>query len=433
MKRIWAWIMAAMLCGGCSDRNVDYYEHAQRYLGCGEYEMAAHVFDQLGEYRDAAAYSLYARALEALAAGDHALARTNMALVDPFKSSGLYLAYLDALALKESGALEDALAAFEALGTFAESAEMATALRTAIPLQQLARCEALVEAGAYDEALALLAQIPVSEASEALRESCRQGILRAQYDQACLLYQQKEYEAALAAFEALGEVLDAPARVTLCRSAMYRQAASTVPTLENAAQLMADFRALGDYLDSAEQLSALEARFDRTLALMAAELPRVQLGAYPVQESGEPGLLTWRVIAVEGTQAMLLCEQVIDAGSVATATDLPIDWGHAADAVTLRLPEAEEVSRLPEQLLRAQATPYAMAQGARHHADGAAWWWLADEAGEGRRQIVWYTGVLLPGGVEETETVVGVRPVAELDLAAYAITAGEGTAQEPYR
>ena len=41
--------------------------------------------------------------------------------------------------------------------------------------------------------------------------------------------------------------------------------------------------------------------------------------------------------------------------------------------------------------------------------------------------------VLLPGGVEETEAVVGARPVAELDLAAYSITAGEGTAQEPYR
>ena len=85
MRKMGAWLMAALLlCTGCSDRNVDYYESAQRYLGCGEYDAAAYIFEQLGEYRDAGEYALYTRALEAMAAGDYALAQTNFELVEPF-------------------------------------------------------------------------------------------------------------------------------------------------------------------------------------------------------------------------------------------------------------------------------------------------------------------------------------------------------------
>ena len=69
MRKWKAWMMlAALLCTGCSARNADYYEQAQLYLGGGDYETAAYLFEQLGEYRDAGEYLLYARALEACAA-----------------------------------------------------------------------------------------------------------------------------------------------------------------------------------------------------------------------------------------------------------------------------------------------------------------------------------------------------------------------------
>lgn len=434
MRKWMAWMMvAALLCTGCSARNADYYEQAQLYLGGKDYETAAYLFEQLGEYRDAGEYLLYARALEAMEAGDYALAQTNFQLVEPFKSSTRYLTYLEALALKDEGDLETARELFAGLGSFADSRELLTALNTAIPLQQLAHCQSLVETGAYDAALALLDAMQLTPEVQSLQEKCRNGILAAKYDKALLQYQQGRYEEAMAAFEALGDVLDAPARLTLCQAALYRQTASAVPTLENAEALMADFRALGDYMDSREQLEALERKFSRNLALTAAGYPVVQLGSYPVQESGAAEPLTWRVIAVKDEQAVLLCEQVLDAGSVATATDLPIDWGDAASAVTQRLPAAAELYGLPAEVIRAKATPYALAQGVRHHEDGTAWWWLQDAADSGKQQIVWYTGTILAGGVDASETVVGVRPAAVVKLTEFFFTEGEGTAEKPYR
>ena len=435
MRKMGAWLMAALLlCTGCSDRNVDYYESAQRYLGCGEYDAAAYIFEQLGEYRDAGEYALYTRALEAMAAGDYALAQTNFELVEPFKSSTRYLTYLEALALKDEGDLETARELLNDLGSFADSRELVAALDKAIPLQQLAHCQSLVEAGEYEAALSLLEAMSLTADVQSLKEKCREGILRAQYDSAWLKYQQGAYGEAMAAFEALGDVLDAPARLMLCQGAMYRQAASATPTLENATQLMADFATLGDYLDSVDHLAALEKQFGCNLALMAQEgYPLVTLGTYATAESGAAEALTWHVTKVEDGCATLLCTRVLDAGGVATATDLPIEWGAAEAAVSQRLPMAAELQGLPAYMLPGVATPYALAQGVRHHEDGAAWWWLGDEAEAGKHQIVWYTGAVLPGGVSDTEPVVGVRPAAEVDLAQWFFTEGEGTAERPYR
>ncbi|MBR4081427.1 MAG: hypothetical protein IKK21_06555 [Clostridia bacterium] len=371
MKRVWAWILAAgLLCAGCADRNANYYEHAQRYLGGGEYELAAEVFEQLGEYRDAGEYALYARGLQALAEGKLALARTNLSLVDPFKSSGRYLLYLDALEMKAAGELEGALTGFGALGSFADSAELAAALETAIPMQQLARCQALVEAGHYQQALSLLDEMALSDEVSALKDACRQGIVRAEYDRASLMYQQRDYVGAMAAFDALGDVLDAPARVTLCRSALYRQAASVTPTMDNAVQLMADLSLLEDYLDSAALLEAIEAKFGRNLSIAAGENAFVQLGMM-----GDAPML-WQVTAVSGSQATLRSVAPVNLTVSATATDLPVVWGDAEAAVTLQEMEQQAM--------------------------------LFMEADAAQQELL-------------------------LDLAKYQFTAGSGTAEDPYR
>lgn len=436
MKRAWAWMAAmtlAFAAGGCAASNQTYYEQAQRYLGCGDYATAAQLFRQLGEYRDAAEYVLYCEGLYAMEQGNLDLARANLAEVEPFKSSQRYLRYLEARALQDDGDLTGALAQYEALGSFADSAELAKALREAIPLQQLAQCEALIRAGQYTQALSLLDTMTLSEEVSALQEQCRQGIEKLQYDQACALYDSGRYEEALAAFEAMGDSLDAPARMMLCRSAMYRQAVSTAPTLENARQLMDDFFTLEDYLDSAAHLEALQARYgvNLLLAQAAEESPVVALGAYPTQESGAPGPLTWTVTDIDGSQATLLCREVIDAAPLASATDLAIDWGGAE--VTSGVPARADVAEEPAQALRTPATAYALAQGVRHHADGSAWWWLADEATPGRAKIVWYNGTILEGGVAEEEAVVGVRPMVRLDLNQVFFTRGTGTAEDPFR
>ena len=125
--------MALTLSSCMSQDNQGYYESAQLYLGCGDYEYAAELFSQLGEYEDSADYVLYCRALEAIGNEDYALARANLDAVNPFKSSGRYLMYLDALEQEEEGELEKALSLYKKLGTFAAADQEAERLRIAIP------------------------------------------------------------------------------------------------------------------------------------------------------------------------------------------------------------------------------------------------------------------------------------------------------------
>ena len=102
MKKVLALLSLLMLlsAAGCTASNQTYYEQAQLYLGCGDYTAAAELFSQLGEYRDSADYALYAAGLQAIKSGQYALAQTNLMEVDPFKSSGRYLRYLEALMLE---------------------------------------------------------------------------------------------------------------------------------------------------------------------------------------------------------------------------------------------------------------------------------------------------------------------------------------------
>lgn len=435
MKRAMiCWLaLALFFCGGCAmGDNQTLYERAQRYLGAGDYDTAAYLFDQLGEWGDSASYALYARGLLALSHGEDDLARANFTAVSPFKSSKRYLTYLDARA-RQSDDPAGALALFEQLGSFLDSAAQAANLRAELPVRQLAQCRALLKAGQYSAAQALLASMRLTDEVRDLQLQCVEGMQKLQYAHACSLYDAGRYEEALDAFGQLGNVMDAPARQLLCRSAMYRAAVATSPTLENVPQLMETFLTLENYLDSADRLRTLHEQFDVNLCLaqMADARPFVSLGVYPTMESGEEDDLLWRVQRVEDGRAYLLCQQVIDASPASSATDLPIHWNGSDSAITLCLPTEDEAASLLEHDRRAPATSYAIAQGVRHAEDGCAWWWLS---GEGERHpIVWYNGRILESGVAAQERCVGVRPMAVVPLRQVFFTCGSGTAEDPFR
>ena len=248
------------------------------------------------------------------------------------------------------------------------------------------------------------------------------------YDTAAELYRQGVYDEALAAFEALGDTLDARARALSCRSALYAQAEAdyAAVTLTDAPELMQRYADMDGYLQSSQRLETLEARFGTALRLMerARSMPYVLYGRYPQSESGEESPVLWRVIGVSGNVATLLSHYVLDAMPLASATDLPM-------GVDTALPDLEQLAQMED--LSCAATPYAVNQGAEHHSDGRAWWWLADEASPGRNAIVWYNGSVLQQGLDVNEHSVGVRPVLYLDLADCSLTEGSGTFSDPFR
>ena len=435
MKRIVTLLAAlalALTATGCAASNEDYYQQAQRFLGAGDFEGAARLFDQLGGYRDSGEYALYAAGLYALQQRDRDLARSSLRQVDPFLNSSRYLTYLDAADLAEADDLEGAMALYQSLGAFADSAAQAQALEAAIPARDIRRAKALMASSGWQQALTLLQPYQGQEEADALMAQCREGLRQNAYDKAAELYQSGDYGQAMAAFEALGDALDAKARALACRSALYLQleAEYASVTLSGCKNLMARYAALEGYLDSASRISELQARFATNLSLRdaAGKHPYVVYGSYPTDESGAAQPLTWQVLGVTDDAATLLCTRVIDAMPVASATDLAAPEDAAA---TLALPDLEQASALGD--LSCAATPYAMAQGVQHHSDGRAWWWLADEAPDGRQAIVWYNGSVLGGGVDPAETTIGLRPLLYLDLNRYAFTQGSGTPEDPFR
>lgn len=421
----------ALTATACSrTTNQEYYEQAQLYLGCGEYEAAWMLFAQLGEYADSADYALYAAALRALHEDDLALARTNFEAVHPFKSSGRYLRYMDALVLKDEGDLEGALELFTAMGSFSDAQEQAAALHEAIPEQAMQEGRRLMSQGEYAAARELFLSLEGYGQSRLFAENCTVALNRAAYTEADALCEAGDHLAAMAAFLALGDALDAPDRAERCRAqvtAALDEAIASV-TVETAAGVIAACTALGDEASLA-RAQALTERFGTNLQLLesAGERPYVLLGEYPMGESGLESDLLWQVLKAEGAEVTLLCTSVIDASPVATPADLQLTEAETAAVSASVLPAMSDLSSLTD--LTCQATPYAAAQGASTEG-GLALYWLRDSLESGIHPVVNGSGSLT---IPADDTTPGLRPMITLSLNEFAFTEGDGTRENPYR
>ncbi len=317
MKRILLLFPLLLCLCSCTPSTPDYYHHAQLYLGNGDYESAALLFNQLGEYEDAADYALYCAALNALQHDHLSLAKADLELITPFKSSQRYLRYITAREAENEGKLEDALGIFQSLGSFEDSLTHVQSLREAIPQRDLAHARALMNADRWEQALGVLESLNGYDDSADLAERCREEITQSAYDQAMQLYESGQYAQAMAAFEALGDVLDAPARARMCRGAMYDQLEEDYATasLATAQELMERYAEMEDYFESPLRLRDLQNRYAANLKLAAAAYAR------PYVAFGTDGdaPLVWRVSLVEGSHATLLCQR---SALPTTATDL---------------------------------------------------------------------------------------------------------------
>lgn len=294
MKILCLLLPALLLCG-CSLPNDVCYHKAQLYLGSDDYTTAADMFTSLGEYADAADYALYCQGLAAMERGEISLAQADMGLVHPFKSSGRYLQYLSARQKEAEGQLSQALVAYRAMGTFEDSCQRAESLQEEIPRQQRARAMGLMRAGRWEQAAAILTPLDDGD-SQTLLEECRRQAQQAAYDQASRLYSTGRYGEAMAAFEALGDVLDASARARICRSAMYAQLEEDYASasMTNARQLMERYAEMEDYFASPLRLQTLQERFAVNLLIANADKPYVRFAGQ-----------VWQVQHVAGSMALL--------------------------------------------------------------------------------------------------------------------------------
>ena len=144
--------------------------------------------------------------------------------------------YQQAQALYQAGDYAAAAQAFDALGDYRDSSELASACH-------YAAAKALFDAGEYTEASREFTLLGDYEDSAEMVSAC-------QYALAEKLYEAGELLAAEASFRALGDYQDSPQRVLACR---YEQAVALLETGDYAGALEA-LEALGDYADGPELL-----------------------------------------------------------------------------------------------------------------------------------------------------------------------------------
>ena len=209
-----------------------------------------------------------------------------------------------------------------------------------IPNNKYQQAVALRESGQYDEAIAAFAELgDYSDAAQQLSET--------KYQQAVALREEGQYDDAIAAFAELGDYCDAAAQITETK---YQQAVA----LREEGQYddaIAAFAELGDYCDAAQQLSETKyqqannlnaaARYDEAYAIyvtltgykdvdkLLAEDDNmiaaardakfavgnyITFGTYPQTKAGNDATpIEWLVLARDGDKALLISRYGLDA------------------------------------------------------------------------------------------------------------------------
>lgn len=428
-------LLAVLVCmalslTACASTDVgEYYEHAQLYLGCGDYDYAAELFSQLGEYEDSAEYALYCTALQAMEDEEYDLARANLNAVNPFKSSGRYLMVLDALDAEGKGDMEAALALYEKLGTFADAHLAAERLRKEIPEAAIREGRALMTKGEYEAARELFLSLDGYGASKTLAENCTTALNKAAYNAAEELAESGDLLGAMDAFTALGDTLDAAKRAAECLNAIHAELDEkyAAVTLAAAPKLIEAYTLLGEDETAKARIAELTARFGKNLELITKENPALQLGAYPCVESGEEQAVLWTAIKAEGSVLTLLSGQVLDAAAEPQAIPLTFTETEQSAVGEAVLPSMADLAACADRTCT--ATSYALAQGAANE-DGKALYWLRDSLENGLHPVIGASGALT---LPQEGTTPGIRPMITLDLEKFTFTTGSGTAEDPFR
>ena len=204
--------------------------------------------------------------------------------------------YQQAVALRESGQYDEAIAAFAELGDYSDAAQQLSETK----YQQAV---ALREEGQYDDAIAAFAELgDYSDAAAQITET--------KYQQAVALREEGQYDDAIAAFAELGDYSDAAAQITETK---YQQANNL-----NAAARYDEAYAIYVTLTGYKDVDKLLAEDDNMIAAARdakfAVGNYITFGTYPQTKAGNDATpIEWLVLARDGDKALLISRYGLDA------------------------------------------------------------------------------------------------------------------------
>ncbi len=300
--------------------------------------------------------------------------------------------YKAAVKLMESGKYEEAIAAFEALDDYKDSADKIEECNAAILENDYNNATALMDEGKYEEAISAF------EALNSYKDSADR-ITECSYGIAVDLKNAGKYEEAIAAFEALNGYNDSTALIEKCEQLIL---------LANAR--VGDYIYFGSYEQDNSAFNGKEDiewlvldRYDNMLFIIS----KYALDAKPYNENG--GNLTWEKCTLRSwlnndfyntafseEDKLLIVQANITDDKNGTISDA----GTTDNVFLLSIPEAEKYFSADNER-QCIPTDYAIAQGAytnsQYIVDGkpACWWWLRSPSSHWiRAALIDYHGLI---------------------------------------
>jgi TolA-binding protein len=201
--------LIAACVSGCSSSD---YKNAMSMYEAGQYEEAATIFTELGDYEDSSAMVLtcqYEGAKSDYDAGDYDGAKETFTALGDYEDSAdwvLACTYGQAKTLADAGNYEEAKALFSELGDYQDSADQITAC-------SYDEATSLYENGDYEEAKTLFESLNGYADSSSMISAC-------DYGSALELYENGDYEGAADIFSGLKGFVDSDQYLSDCYIAM---------------------------------------------------------------------------------------------------------------------------------------------------------------------------------------------------------------------
>ena len=171
--------------------------------------------------------------------------------------------YNAAVALMGAGKYEEAIAAFETMQGYENSAAMITECQYLLAVETM-------EAGNYEEAIKAFEMLEGYRDSAAKIVACNTAILDGKYADAVALLEAGSYEAAVAAFEALNGYKDSADQITLARLGIQYNNALAQKNNGNILGALHLFTEIKEYRDSRTQANELRKLYQRKLQVSIA-------------------------------------------------------------------------------------------------------------------------------------------------------------------
>ena len=207
--------------------------------------------------------------------------------------------YNDAVELMNGGNYDEAIAAFEAMDGYKDSADM-------ILECNYGKAVALMNEGSYEEAIDQFEALNGYKDSADQIAACKKGITDDSYDAAVALMNQGKYDEAIAAFETMEGYKDSENKIFEC---YYGNAVSLMNSGEYF-DAIAKFNSADGFNDSAEQIAKC-----KQLALLNAQAGEyVYFGSYEQDADSTNGKedIAWLVLDEEEDKVLVVSEYVLD-------------------------------------------------------------------------------------------------------------------------